>query len=260
MQINDRDRELLAFAAEHRLVCVDQIEVLLGACSRSASDRLGRLSQAGLLVRDPSRVYRQPGTYQVTREGLNGIGSDLPRPRPDSASPVHDIGVGWVWLAARAGWFGPLLEIVSERRMRSHDGTESGRRNPFGVRLGGVGRAGHERLHYPDLLLATADGDRIALELELTGKERTRRETILGGYGADPRIDSVVYLVEIDKPSIGRAIQASARSLGISDLVHVQRLRWSSPDQQLARDPRAANRSRASERPAGAKRMTEAAR
>jgi hypothetical protein len=260
VQLTDSDRELLAFAAEHRLVHVDQIGVLLGVGRRAASDRFGRLTRAGLLVRDPSRLYRQPGTYQLTREGLKASGSDLPRPRPDSQSAVHDIGVGWVWLAARAECFGLLNEIVSERRMRSHDGTEEGRREPFGVRLGGVGPAGRDRLHYPDLLLVTRERLRIALELELTGKDRMRREKILAGYGADPRIDAVVYLVEIDKPGIGRAIQDSARRLGISDLIHIQRVRWDASKLAQAADPRAADRARGSERRTAVDLIAEAAR
>ena len=69
-------------------------------------------------------------------------------------------------------------------------------------------------------MLRTADGRRVALELELTPKSRTRLETILAGYGADPRFAGVVYLVE--RPSVARSVQAAARRLGIAPLVHVQ--------------------------------------
>jgi hypothetical protein len=140
----------------------------------------------------------------------------------------HDVGLAWVALAAERGAFGQLQEVVSERWMRSRDAVaaqSSPDPDPFGVRLGGMGPAGRERLHYPDLLLVTPDQRRIAVELELTSKERTRRERILAGYGADPRIDAVLYLV--DRTAVARAIEASAARLAIASMVHVQRVQWS---------------------------------
>ncbi len=228
MHLTDNDRELLAFLAEHQLVRREQVEVLLGVAAQTAGRRLVSLGKAGLIRKDPSSFLHQPGTFQIAQRGLDAIGSDLRPPRRDSRTPVHDIGLGWLWLAARAGAFGPLQEIVSERRMRSHDGTEAGRGDPFGVRL----MAGRDGLHYPDVLLATADGRRIAVELELTRKARPRLEKILAGYAADPRIDAVVYLVEVDKLQIGNEIQAATRRLGISDLIHVRRVRWGDEEPQ----------------------------
>jgi hypothetical protein len=153
--------------------------------------------------------------YTIKTRGLAALGSTLPPTRLDYRGYEHDVGVAWIWLAARRGLWGPARDVVSERRMRSHDHSERGRPTPFAVRLGGVGPGGVQRLHYPDVLLALSDGKRVAFELELSGKSRVRRERILSGYAADPRIDAVVYLV--DKPAVGRAIQATARKLGISD-------------------------------------------
>jgi hypothetical protein len=67
----------------------------------------------------------------------------------------------------------------------------------------------------------------VAVELELTAKSRARRERILAGYGSDPRIDAVLYLV--DQPALATSIQASARRLGISQLIHVQWVRQGVP-------------------------------
>jgi hypothetical protein len=228
------NRALLAFAAEHQIVDADQVAVLLGTTVRTASDRLRRLVGARLIAREERDGYRRPGTYRITRAGLDAIGRRGQRPpRASARSQLHDIGLGWLWLAARAGSFGPLRGTVSERQMRSHDGTEDGRGEPFGVRM----RAGQDGLHYPDLLLVTVAGKRIALELELTGKDRPRREKILAAYAVDPRIDGVVYLAEVNKPWIARGIQASARRLGISDLIHVRQVRWG--DRPAERQPSA---------------------
>jgi hypothetical protein len=225
-QITDRDLGLLEFVAEHRLVLAAHIQALLGISRAAAHKRLRALVGLGLLRHD-TPFHRQPGYYQVTREGLGAASSRLPPPRKiDYPHYQHDVGVAWLWLAARRGAFGQLREIVSERHMRSHDGSRQRRGEPLGVRLGGRGPGGRPRIHYPDLLLVGADGSRIAVELELSSKGRSRRETILGGYGADPRIDVVLYLA--GNPRVEHEIRASARRLGISPLVHVHAVRSSS--------------------------------
>jgi hypothetical protein len=220
------DLELLGFLAEHRLVLADHAAVLLHRSPETARARLGRL-EASDYVRSERLFRGRPPMYLIKGPGLRAIGSTLEPPRVDLRSYQHDVGVAWLWLAARDGTFGPLGEIVGERRLRSHDaarGSAHGSPEPLGVRLGGFGPRGQERLHYPDLLLRAVDGRRVALELELSSKGRTRLETILLGYGADPRIDAVVYLV--DKASVARSVTAAARRLGVSRRVHLQRVRF----------------------------------
>ncbi|MEA2160982.1 MAG: hypothetical protein QOD66_3362 [Solirubrobacteraceae bacterium] len=232
MQLTDRDRILLAFVADHRLVLTGHVQVLLGKSDSAARGRLGALSRAGYLAQH-RLFHRQPACYQVTRRGLAAIGSDLPRPRIDLRSYMHDVGLGWLWLSARAGSFGPVSEVLSERQLRSRDGLPGSGRERLAVRMFGFGPGGREQLHYPDLLLRTPDGKRIAIELELTAKGRTRREKILSGYGADRRIDLVVYLV--NRPEVARSVRASAAKLGMSDLVHVQPFAWTPSMQRLDR-------------------------
>jgi hypothetical protein len=224
-RVRDDDRDVLAFAAEHRIVLADQVESLLGA---SAAERLEALVQDGLLMQE--RPLNAPPCHRIVRAGLDALGSELSAPRALApATYRHDVGLAWLWVAAHRGVWGEFADVVSERRMRSHDATmdaagELTPELPFGIRLGGVGRAGGERRHYPDLLLVTNEGHRIAVELELSTKGPGRRETILAGYAADPRIDAVLYLV--DRPAVGHAISRSAARLGIADLVHVQRVQW----------------------------------
>jgi hypothetical protein len=220
LRLTERDLDLLAFMAEHRLVLADHVEALLSVSGATARARLRALAEAGL-TRTRHVFHGQPACHQITRPGLRALGSSLPSPRLDVSCYAHDVGAAWLWLAARRGTFGPLREVLGERRLRSLDGVRSVDREPLGVRLGGTGADGRERLHYPDLLLVTPDGKRIAVELELTGKGRTRREKILAGYAADARIDAVLYLVA--SRATGRAIETSARRLGIAELVHVQR-------------------------------------
>ncbi len=220
MQITDRDRALLAFAAEHRFVTAGQVSVLLDVTEAAADARLRALAGGGYLRRE-RKLHREPPSHQISRDGLRVIGSDLPTPRKlDLATYHHDAGLAWLMLAARRGRFGPVREVVSERRMRSHDGRTQDRAARYGVRLGGLGPGGRERLHYPDMVLLTASGHRVAFELELSSKSADRRERIIGAYAADRRIDAVAYLV--DQPRVGRAIERSAARVGVSDMVIVQ--------------------------------------
>lgn len=219
--MDDRDHRTLEFAAEHRLILAAHTAALLGVRDASARRRLRALTRRGYLRY--RRELAGPGCYLIDRPALIEIGSDLPRPRDlDLATYRHDVGLAWLWLDARAGAFGALDEVISERRMRSHDGRLQAWVEPLGVRLGGVGPRGGERRHYPDLLLIKASGERLAIELELTNKPRRRREEILGGYAVEPRIDAVLYLVESER--VGRAITASARAVGIPQMVDVMRL------------------------------------
>jgi hypothetical protein len=230
--LTSRDRLLLELAAEHRLILATHAGTLLGTSASAATRRLRALCDGGYMSAD--RLFAgQPTCYQISRTGLQVIASPLPRPRIDVRSYAHDVGLAWLWLAARDGTFGPLREVLSERTLRSRDGLPRadgeglGAPEPVGVRLGGVGAGSRERLHYPDLLLVTPEGGRVAVELELTAKSRARRERILAGYGSDPRIDAVLYLV--DQPALATSIQASARRLGISQLIHVQWVRQGVP-------------------------------
>ena len=64
---------------------------------------------------------------------------------------------------------------------------------------------------------------RLAVELEITSKEAAKRERILAGYAADPRIAKVLYVVY--EPSVARALTASVSRLGLGTLVSIHRVR-----------------------------------
>jgi hypothetical protein len=240
IRLTSRDLETLSFAAEHRLVLADHVAALLGISAAGAATRLRSLSRAGFVA--AHRPFdRGPACFQVARPGLDAIAADLRAPRRlDLRSSEHEIGAAWLWLAASSGTFGPLQAVLGERRLRSSDASPERRELPYGVRLGGLGPGGRERLHYPDLLLIDAGGRRIAVELELSSKGRARREKILAGYAADARFDVVLYLVRDRR--IGRSIQESARKLGVTPLVHVQRVDFNG--QRPARGGRAIERAR----------------
>jgi hypothetical protein len=255
-QITEADQEVLQFLAEHRTSTGLHVAHLLGVSPETADRRLRLLSGRGYAVRDPIFEGHPPAVW-ITRAGLNAIESRLPTPRLDLRGYRHDLALGWLWLAARDGAFGPLDAIHSEREMRSRDrradraGPEAAGEPRFGVGLGGVGPRGGPLRHYPDLLLHTDRGHTIALELELTPKSTRRLDGIMRGFAGDARIDKVAYLVPDAR--LGEKVASAARRAGIRDLVSVQRLVPASP--AGAPDP-----GRTVTRPRSAARTAEASR
>jgi hypothetical protein len=246
IELSAADLELLRFAGEHRFVLSAHVQALLRLTAEAADARLAELTDAGFLAARPVFAGFAP-TYRSTRRGLDAVGSPLRAPTIDVGRYDHEVGAAWLWLAAHSGAFGPLREVLGERQLRSRDGVaedRAGGGRPLAVRLGGVGRSGSPRLHYPDLLLVDPTGRRLAVELELTSKGRERRERVLAGYAADRRIAGVLYVVET--PRLAESIRTSARRLGISHLVHIQRIRWA-PDIPRAADL-TASRSPAAQR------------
>jgi hypothetical protein len=174
----------------------------------------------------------EPDCFQITRAGLALIGSELPPPEFDPRYR-HDVGVAWMWLAARGGAWGPTERIMTEREMRSRDerrsqnsqdagvGYDSRRHQtqsgpPLGIR---VPDDDETRLHYPDLLLIRGRR-RVAIELQLAAPSPQRLGRVLSGYGADQRISVILFAV-ID-PNIGDAVRSTANRLKSPPVVHIQ--------------------------------------
>ena len=225
-ELSAPDAQLLGFMAEHRFLAFAHAQSLLQVSPARVWPRLRWLEARGYIRREQPFGGKR-SFFLITAQGLRSAGSRLRAPRFHLGAYEHDLGAAWLWLAAQAGAFGPLTRAVSERTMRSQDATAPPGGEPLAVRLPGPGAAGRARLHYPDLLLITAEGKRIAIELELSAKGATRRERILGSYAADARIDAVLYLVS--NPRLGRTIARSAERMGIEHLVRVQLATLSDP-------------------------------
>lgn len=230
--LTDRDLRLLGFASVQRFVLAKQVEAWLGASEVVAYRRLRGLVRAGLLAYE-RLFHNRPGCYRLTTAGLAVIESALPRPLIDLRCYRHDIGAVWLWLGAWQGDFGACARVLSERQMRSHDQQPDPFMgyDTFAIPLGGYGPGGRPRIHFPDVLVIGPDNRRLALELELTLKSRSRLNRIIAGYAAEPRIDRVVYLT--DSRKVAQALTETSLSHCLEGRVLVHYL-----DQPLGRDAR----------------------
>jgi hypothetical protein len=220
-----RDPELLEFLAVHRLALVDHLSVLLG--DRDVATRhLGALVGSHLVRCE--RVMRfEPDCVQITRAGLASIRSELPAPEFEPRYR-HDVGVAWMWLAARGGAWGPTERIMTEREMRSRDqrrfqGTgDDSRRDqtqsaaPLGIRFSDDDKG---RLHYPDLLLIRGRR-RVAVELQLAAPSPRRLRRILSGYGVDKRVSAILFAI-VD-PNVGNLVRSAAAEVDGPPAIHIQ--------------------------------------
>ncbi len=217
------DLSLLGPLAEHRLLIVPQVALLLGVSERTATRRLTRLHDAGLVL------HRQifagaPHAARITSPGLRAIDSSLKAPNLNLNEYRHDVGVAWLWLAARCR----QLRRPHRDDIRPADAVGGrrcpvlGRAGPMGIGVGLFGPHGTPQRHYPDLMLAMASGHRVGVELELTSKSVRRMDRIMWAYASDAHIDHVLYLVGNQR--IAQRVTDSARRAGIGDHVHVKLL------------------------------------
>ena len=223
-RLTDRDVQVLAFLAEHRLA-------LAPACRERSSPprprrrrgRLSKLANAGL-VAPPAPVPRRAAflpdhAQQASRSPRRPLGA----PGDDLREYAHDVGLAWLWLAAHGGTFGSASRDrrrASAALARRGSASRAPRRSRSGsaasVRTAASGST------TPTSCSATADGRRVALELELTQNSADRLETILERL----RRRSALRRRRLPgRTRVGRAVVGAARRLGIEPLVHVQRIR-----------------------------------
>ncbi len=220
-RLTEAELSVLGPLAEHRVLTLPQVRLLHPAATATL---ISRLNDAGLI--GMARIFDGlPAAVSVSAGGLRALGSMLkPTPRPNLNQYRHELGVGWLWLAARAGRYGALERLTTERRMRSEDASaQASEQTPaWGIGLGVLGRYGRPRLHYPDLLLDTAGGHRVAMELELSAKSSLQLAQVMSAYASDSRLDHVLYLA--DGARVASRIRDAAGSAGIADRVHVSLL------------------------------------
>jgi hypothetical protein len=140
--------------------------------------RLHELVEFGLLRRH-RLLYPDGGLFTATAEGLRCTGLDRLTPARISLVPVPHM----IASAALAAELEPQLHDGTLLSDREHRAAENAAGEPIASAIIGSHENGHQGLHRPDFALVRRDSDEVvAVEVELTLKNRTRLERILRGY------------------------------------------------------------------------------
>ena len=153
--------------------------------------RLSRLVSDGLLEQKVL-LYRKPGLYLATAEGLRWCGLErLGVHRVGSGGFEHARQVAAAAVALHRGF--PGWELLSEREIRVE---ESDRGELLAsARLGEL-PGGRPALHRPDLALISPDGRVLAVEIELSIKAPRRLAAICRGWARARHVSHVYYLAD----------------------------------------------------------------
>ena len=225
--MGDAEREVLVFAAAHRLIATEQVDVLLaGDSGRDAV--VGSLVAAGLLRR--VRLFAGGRDFiAITASGLAVIESPLGVPIVDLGDLRREVAAGWVWVRSRDGRFDAETVVLSQRELVGHDvavANGSGRGRGYGIRVPGFRAANPAGLDHPDVLLVFFDGW-AAVHVQLGSLASPRLGALLTAYGTDERYGRLVFLVE--QEHVAQQIEAAAASAGVATMTSVQWLEWPWP-------------------------------
>lgn len=225
------EERVLDFAARHRAFLAAHVQTLIEEeYDGDAEPILVELEAAGLL-RGHRHSPGAPSAFRITTVGLRRIGSELPAPTV-SGWLKHDLGVVWLWLAARSGRLGEVGRLLTEREMRAADDARAATGRPatspagaeagmYGVAVGAAPGQRSPCLYYPDLVLITGDR-RVPIHVVLSPPASSGLESQLVAYGADERVSRVIFAVT-QATSAGMVMLAATKRdlLGLVDVYPV---------------------------------------
>ena len=201
MHLTGRDRRMLHWINGHGFVTADQAARWMGVCDRIGRRRLLKLVDAGFLQRD-RLGFNEPHCHWLTKTGWEVSGDELAPPKKvNRVTYYHDTALVDLSqnLLARLK---VEADFVPERRLKSENRSKARWRQ---------GRLVDEA-HTPDGELHVAGKKPVAIELELTVKERRRLEGIISSYACTLDYEAVWYFVSDGevKRAVERAIKSYA--------------------------------------------------
>lgn len=175
MQVMERDLSLLNWINSFGFVTCKHVGRWMNVSDRVAQKRVKKLVDGGYLERE--RIFCKGGDIlKVSNLGVKLIGDELGVQKGlRLGTYFHDLGL-----------IDLSLDLVEE-----HNGSRffPERRIRHEIGLKGVGQSGH----IPDGFLELEGGQRIAIELEITRKQKFRLKRILRGLHSDMNLAGVWY-------------------------------------------------------------------
>lgn len=212
-----RDREMLAWIARFRFVTAEVLAERFDVTPQRVNARLRRFEQAGLVALHRSDLTA-PRAVFLTGRGARRLGLRPRRqPRPDTHRE-HELAIAE--LTARLERAAEPPRVLTERDARATE-ARGGARCSADVRDSG----GVVLRRWPDLVLETGEGARLAVELEFAPKHTGRLRRILNGYAAATWF-SELHVLARDEPvrrRIAGLADASGPASELSGLLGLRR-------------------------------------
>lgn len=209
----DKDREIVGWIGRLGAAGAEHVMARFAMGQSWAYARLSRLVTDGLLEQKPL-LYRRPGLYIATTEGLRWAG--LEPLGTHGVSPggfEHAQQVATAAVALHRGR--PAWELLSDREIRAEE-------NDRGelVASAAVGELpnGRPALHRPDLALISPAGRTLAIEVELSIKAPKRLAAICRGWARARHVAHVYYLAT---PSVEGAVNRAIKDVRAEDRITV---------------------------------------
>jgi len=197
MFLTVRDRHMLQWINGHGFVTADQAAVWMDVCDRVGRRRLQRLVEGGYLQKKRFAL-NDPQFHWLTKKGWQASGDDLTPPkRINRVTYFHDttlVDLAQQLVAKTKG------DFVPERRLQVERWARRGRKRRW------------VKSHMPDGLLYIGDEKPIAIELEISLKERNRLRNIINDYAFSTKVREVWYFVT--NATVRRAIERATKNRG----------------------------------------------
>jgi hypothetical protein len=209
----EKDQEIVGWVGRLGAAGAEHVMARFGMGRSWAYARLSRLVADGLLEQK-TLLYRQPGLYVASPEGLRWCGLErlgVYRVGPGGFQHAQQAAAAAVALhRGLSGW-----EVLSEREFRA---AESDRGELVASVKVGELPGGRPALHRPDLAVLFPDGRTVAVEVELSVKAPRRLAGICRGYARARHIERVYYLAT---PAAARAVARAIAETRAEDRVVV---------------------------------------
>ncbi len=208
-----RDRKIVFWIGHLGAAGAEHVMCRFGMGRSWAYARLNQLVRGGLLEQR-TLLYRQPGLYIATAEGLRWC--ELQRLgvyRVSAGGFTHAQEVASAAVALHNGL--PGWVVMSEREIRV---SESERGELVASVKVGEAPGGRPALHRPDLAVVSPEGRVLAVELELSVKAPRRLAAICRGYARARHVERVYYLAAT---APARAVSRAVAGMRAEDRVTV---------------------------------------
>lgn len=179
IRLQPRDKEICAFLQRWRYANVQQLAKKFDTSASAMYRRLDKLSQASI-IKHEQVLAGKPGVYRCLPKGRMLADNNLP--------PVERISLHYFRHTIAAVDVALVLEkesprLLSEQELRSDKGL-----NVFTNKR-------EKKEHCPDMVAYMPDGKLVAVEVELTAKNKERIEDIFRWYFQHSEYHEVRYYV-----------------------------------------------------------------